>query len=78
MCACRAQRAIAAVRNSELSAQDADAHVALDLGAVTTACWVGSRGKTFATGHASGHVLLWSLPPEAERGNLRRSYIHLV
>ena len=33
-------------------------------GPATCACWVGYSGRIFATGHASGEVAVWALPPE--------------
>ena len=33
-------------------------------GPTTCACWVGPSSKIFATGHASGEVVVWALPPE--------------
>ena len=36
------------------------------VGPATCVCWVGDGCRLFASGHHSGEVLLWSLPPEAK------------
>ena len=33
-------------------------------GPATCACWIGPSGRIFATGHASGEVVVWALPLE--------------
>ena len=38
---------------------------------VTAACWVGSRGDCFATGHESGMVRVWGIPVAAAGACMR-------
>jgi len=40
-------------------------------GPATCACWVGPSGRIFATGHASGEVAVWALPPEPKDAGAR-------
>lgn len=54
----RQQKTVALAPNAAGEGQEAVA------GRITCACWVGDRGRAFATGHEHGAVRLWSVPPE--------------
>ena len=49
---------------ADAAAEEAPAWVPHGAGPATCACWVGPSGKIFATGHQSGQVVVWALPPE--------------
>lgn len=55
-----------AVTGGEAFGVEGDAQLELgQSGPARTACWVGSQGDVFATGHEMGQVLLWMIPLDA-------------
>ena len=66
----RAEKLLALAPNAGKGIPAAQSPTALGasqgVGPATCVCWVGDGCRLFASGHHSGEVLLWALPPEVK------------
>ncbi|CAG9461770.1 unnamed protein product [Pedinophyceae sp. YPF-701] len=62
------RKACATAAYSRSPGTAADMAAATAAGTILSACWASQAGELFATGHASGAVLLWRIPASAGPG----------